>query len=536
MTVSGHVPSAAASPAAEQRFLEHLTGAAELVSARRHREAEVEVLRALAIVPSDLRALKLLALVRFKLGRLEEARVVCREIAAASPRDPGIHLKLGLIALRLEHLEESVHELETAARLAPEDLRAWSYLGYAYARRGDDARAAAAFRRAGQDRLAAEVEANATGNVVVAPLEQRWAAGAERTTAEPVDGDAVTELPLATADGDGNGAEAGVVAAAADPEGDASAHLGPGAGEGEEAYASVETDAGGRADAPAAIGVADDTAAAPGRSGTGTDPGVGGAVPQATFEPAFDLSMPMNAHAAGHDSEPEERDLLGVAGVAPPLPLVTYAASRLVPPAAHPSWVGSAVRLTVEKEAYVRAEAAVACWGGASWERAERRVKGRATGEPLGDGTRPFFRVAGTGELLVAATEGHLVPLALDDDILYLREDRVLAFDGTVDWEFGHVPRVKLKMLQFRGRGLVALGLMGEAGAVKVTPDRPVFVSAPRLLGWIGRVVARGLEGPEQVPLLGIVCEGEGVVLLDVGEQSSAAAAGGGGGVFRGRA
>jgi uncharacterized protein (AIM24 family) len=514
--VYGQVPtsSAAASPAAEQRFLEHLTGAAEMVSGRRHREAEVEVLRALAIVPSDLRALKLLALVRFKLGRLEEARVVCREIAATAPRDPGIHLKLGLIALRLERLEESVHELETAARLAPDDLRAWSYLGYAYARRGDDARAAAAFRRAGQDRLAAEVEASAAGNARVAPLEQRWAAGAAPTTAQPSDADAVAELPVA-----GDEAELVRVDTGADERvaiyESAPIYVGVTAGEAETG-------------ADAAAGAAGD--AAPARSGT--DPGMGGAVPQAAFEPAFDLSMPMDARRGMGDPEPEERDLLGVAGAAPPLPLVTYAASRLVPPAAHPSWVGAAVRLTVEKEAYVRADAAVACWGGASWERAQRRVQGRATGEPLGDGTRPFFRVAGTGELLVAATEGHLVPLALDDDILYLREDKVLAFDGTVDWEFGHVPRVKLKMLQFRGRGLVALGLMGEAGAVKVTPDRPVFVAAQRLLGWIGRVVARGIEGSEPVSMLGIVCEGEGVVLLDVGEQTGGI--GGGGGV-RGR-
>src|SRR5262249_30294472 len=105
-------------------------------------------------------------------------------------------------------------------------------------------------------------------------------------------------------------------------------------------------------------------------------------------------------------------------------------------------------------------------------------------------------------------------------------EDRVLAFEGSLSWEHGQVPRGSLPMLQFRGRGLVALSLAGEPGAMRVTPERPVFVSEQRLLGWIGRVLVRG-----QAPAPGggradaasaggaafqVACEGEGVVLLDL--------------------
>ena len=54
-----------------------------------------------------------------------------------------------------------MHELELATRLAPDDLRPWNYLGFAYARRGERARAAAAFRRAGSEAMAAEVESEA---------------------------------------------------------------------------------------------------------------------------------------------------------------------------------------------------------------------------------------------------------------------------------------------------------------------------------------------------------------------------------------
>ena len=73
-------------------------------------------------------------------------------------------------------------------------------------------------------------------------------------------------------------------------------------------------------------------------------------------------------------------------------------------------------------------------------------------------------------------------------------------------------------MLQFRGRGLVAIRVDGEPGAVKVTPERPLCVSTPHLLGWIGHVVALGGGGAgrrragEPPRPLQISCEGEGVV------------------------
>ncbi|MBC8132215.1 MAG: tetratricopeptide repeat protein, partial [Deltaproteobacteria bacterium] len=115
----------------DEKFLDYLSSAADLVAAHRFDEAEVEVLRALSVAHADVRALKLLALVQFKLGRLDEARVVCGDIAAALPGDAGIHVKLGLIALKLDRIDEAVQELELSTRLAPDDLRAWNYLGFA---------------------------------------------------------------------------------------------------------------------------------------------------------------------------------------------------------------------------------------------------------------------------------------------------------------------------------------------------------------------------------------------------------------------
>jgi tetratricopeptide (TPR) repeat protein len=146
----------------EKALLTQLRRASELVSAQRLPEAEAQLLVAHRTSPHDLRVLKLLALVRFKLGRLAEAGKVYREAAAVAPDDPAVRLNLGLIALKLESFAEAAEELEAAVRAQPDDRRAWSYLGYAYARNASPAQAASAFRRAGQHELAAEMERAAT--------------------------------------------------------------------------------------------------------------------------------------------------------------------------------------------------------------------------------------------------------------------------------------------------------------------------------------------------------------------------------------
>ena len=145
-----------------QPSMTHLASAGELVAAKRFGEAEGEILRALSDAPKNVQALNLLALVRYKLGRLEEAHATYREITGTSPQDAHARRNLGLIALKLGHVEEALPELEMAVRLTPDDERAWSYLGYAYAKKGEVVEAAAAFRRAGQDALALELEHAAT--------------------------------------------------------------------------------------------------------------------------------------------------------------------------------------------------------------------------------------------------------------------------------------------------------------------------------------------------------------------------------------
>jgi hypothetical protein len=142
-----------------------LQRAAALFDDRRLPEAESELQEALRLAPDDLRAWRLLAHVRLRLGRLADAREALAAIAARTPDDGEARLQLGIVALKAEDFAAAAVELEAAVRLRPADPRAQQCLAYAWARLGRGEAAAVAFDRAGAPELAQVVRAGAGGEV-----------------------------------------------------------------------------------------------------------------------------------------------------------------------------------------------------------------------------------------------------------------------------------------------------------------------------------------------------------------------------------
>ncbi len=389
------------------------------MSAQRLPEAELELLRAQAEAPRDLRVLKLLALVRFKLGRLAEARQIYREAVQVAPEDAAIRLNLGLIALKLDWFEEAVTELENAVHLRPDDRRAWSYLGYACARTGARAQAAAAFRRAGQHELAAEMERVASSTP-----------------------------------------------AAAEPEGEPSTSE------------------------PAASGDA------------------GSATPRPVLRTQV-LEAMADAPVAS-DAKGEIVDLS------------SFALSRMLSPQEETkamAWLGQGVlRFTAREEAFLRESSLLAAPGGVEFSPARRRIRGQSLDETLTCQGSRFLRLAGRGDLWLSpwCSGCVLFALSLEKDVLFLREENVVAWGDELVWESGRVPGGGPALLQFRGTGrLVITALPDDLVTVRLGEGDSFLVLSQRLMGWVGRVVAQAAVGGEgRAEDRYVTCTGVGVVLL----------------------
>ena len=136
--------------------------------------------------------------------------------------------------------------------------------------------------------------------------------------------------------------------------------------------------------------------------------------------------------------------------------------------------------------------------GDLEYEPAMRRSRGHQTDEQFDYGGRRCTSVVGHRLPDRGPRRAEFTAVTLDDDILYLREDLVFAFEATLRWENGNVPglRGKLPVVQFRGDGAVALRTAKPLVRVKLPAQGVLFVDATRLAGWIGRVIPRAVVPP----------------------------------------
>lgn len=81
-------------------------------------------------------------------GRETDAERFFQKAIALGPRETRPRLNYGTFLLERDRVDEAVHQLKVAARHARNDADAWTNLGVAYARRGQDERAADSFERA----------------------------------------------------------------------------------------------------------------------------------------------------------------------------------------------------------------------------------------------------------------------------------------------------------------------------------------------------------------------------------------------------
>lgn len=467
---------------ADDKFERHLTAAGALLRRDRLADARGELEAALAARPGDTKALGLLGLVCFRLQAYDAALDAYRQLVAADPSDASYRLNLGLVYLKLGQADRAIAELERTRELDPSMDKAVSYLGLAYARSGNYLAAYEAFRRVGQRELADEMRPHLTA-AQIAEVDARLAG---------------TAAPAGTEPGRRRAARVSDAEVAAPPAADAvPGRDAPRAGD------RAATDAGTAArefdEEPAR---ATDGAVRAAQSRTG-------AITQAleAAAPARDAEQMARPASIGHE---------------PPLPLSRFATQQLIRPedSEYPFEISSGGVLVVRVRGRIlsRTEGVIVSGGELAYEPATRKVRGAVTDEPFG-GERPMFIVTGDGHLVASPLGARFSAVALDDDALYVREDLVYAFEDRLRWENGYVPGsdAKIAVVQFRGKGCVALRTAAPVLAVKLRPTRVLYVDVDALAGWVGRVVPRVVApaaGGEESALF-VECSGEGIVLLD---------------------
>jgi tetratricopeptide (TPR) repeat protein len=515
----------------------------ELLKQGKLEEAQKAFRAALLLEGENPRVLALLGLTHFRAGQFEQARPIYEELVERAPTDPSHRLNLGLVYLKLGESDKAIGSLEASRALDPSQGRAVSYLGLAYARAGRYPEAYRSFLLAGQKDLATEIEINLTAaerdninaqlaqgsaprtkppkepprktefsmsiplpqenqqvsmpEIVVAPVEEatpppRVPTSFESSAAIVID----TPPPMSSAE---------IPIVASDPRsrlGLAIDDLEREAADRKEESGPLEIRAPEMSDSQQFVLAERDAVPAPAEG-------------QSVISRAVEIATPTTAGAS-----PGTRVSWGST---PPIPLSQLATEQLVRPEDGDSvfevTAGGALVIRVTDRVLARLDGIHVMGGELEFDPASRRSRGRESDDKFNYGGTQLHTISGEGYLISVPGDRKFTAVTLDDDILYLREDIVFAFEATLRWENGNVPglRGKLPVVQFRGDGAVALRTMAPVVRVKLPAQGVLFVDATRLAGWIGRVIPRAVVPPKHGPMgdVCVECTGEGVVLID---------------------
>ena len=440
-------------------------------------DAQKAFAAALLLDDQNAKVLALLGLTYFRAGKLHQARPIYEDLVERLPTDASHRLNLGLVYLKLGDAEKAINSLEASRALDPSQGRAVSYLGLAYARAGRYAEAYRSFLLAGQKDLATEIEINLTSAEREQIHQQLERSGitAPRTQPpspppQPSVSSAAIDIPPSMPEIRIETPESGTITEE-QRQSDSLQFVLPSA-------APVETKDG-----------------------------------QSSISKALEVASPAAAVATPHVA----------AGSTPPIPLSQLATDALVRPEdgdeVFEVTATGALVVRVTDRMMTRLEGVHVTGGDLAYEPAMRRSRGHQTDEKFDHGGSQVHAVSGTGYLVALPGDRVFAAVILDDDIFYLREDLVFAFEPSLRWENGNVPglRGRLPVVQFRGDGAVALRTSKPLVRIKLPAQGVVFVEAARLAGWIGRVIPRAVMPAAGGPITGVCveCTGEGVILID---------------------
>ncbi len=508
--------------------------------------AQQQFREALEAEPDNVRVLALLGLTYFRGNQFAEARPIYENLVERAPTDASHRLNLGLVYLKLNESDKAIGSLEASRALDPSQGRAVSYLGLAYARAGRYAEAYRSFLLAGQNELATEIEVNLTaaerdgihhqlGRTPQGPTPSSAGIAIPRTTTpQPATTPpAVARTPTPPA---GVPADARTKPPSAPPPKKPDPELSHPEIVIEKHSGPVPSNVP-MVPARSGASVVDAAAVFPVQTpSTGelrmTDSQMFVLPTSEAPIPTPGVSMISTAVAAAAPTSTTsatkgERTKSG--GYAP-RPLSDLATDELLRPEDGDdpfeiSASGSLI-IRVTDRVLARLEGVHITGGDLAYEVAMRRSRGSDTKERFDYGGQPLHAVNGHGYLVaVPGKKRAFSAVTLDDDILYLREDLVFAFESTLRWESGNVPglRGKFPIVQFRGDGALAIRVHHDRPLVRVKlpASGVVFIDADRLAGWIGRVIPRAVAPPVGGPMGAtcIECTGEGIVLVEPAPQ-----------------
>jgi len=168
---------------------------------------------------------------------------------------------------------------------------------------------------------------------------------------------------------------------------------------------------------------------------------------------------------------------------------------------------------------YIRDKGIIALSEGLSMEQAYKRYRGKDTKSIFAEKKDdPVVLIYGKGMLLFKTEFNNINELILKNEVMFLNDERLLAFHGDLEWENGRVevrPDKSVNVTQMRGTASIFVGLHNILHSIEVNTDRYISVRMDTLIGWQGKLIPRQTALKHYNNIDYMAFYGEGVVFID---------------------
>lgn len=174
---------------------------------------------------------------------------------------------------------------------------------------------------------------------------------------------------------------------------------------------------------------------------------------------------------------------------------------------------------------YGRVKGLIAAEGQLDFEPVKKSYQGKPSNKDLGGEDDPIMKIVGDGKIILSPDEKKLKIINItSEDVLYLKEPSILAFQSGISWENGKISLDKnnlLELIQLKGQGDIAILFNKYPVEKQVSEDSPFKVSANAIIGWQGKVIPKVVhitqkkEGGEETNIPFIEFTGKGKVIIE---------------------
>ena len=144
---------------------------------------------------------------------------------------------------------------------------------------------------------------------------------------------------------------------------------------------------------------------------------------------------------------------------------------------------------------YGRVKGLIAAEGNLDFEPVKKNIKGKPSEKDLGSGNDPIMKIIGDGRVLLSPEELKLKIFTLTkNEIMYLKESSLLAFQSGISWENGTIDFIdneNLDLVQLKGQGDIAITFKKHPVIKNISDQSPFKVSSNAIIGWQGKVVPK---------------------------------------------